>query len=104
MKVWLSGAARACIRHEASYLRKHSRPAANALLARMSRAKELLARFPNIGVQTDDLPIPGSQRLIVGDYLLDYEPFRDGVLVTSIRHGAQARGPIDLDDDFDYEA
>jgi len=43
-------------------------------------------------------------RLIVGDYVLDYD-FDDSVVsITAIRHGRQLDPDLEKDDDFDFEA
>ncbi|WP_420962774.1 type II toxin-antitoxin system RelE/ParE family toxin [Brucella sp. IR073] len=105
MKVRLSGDARAYLRREASYLRQHSLKAAKAFLDRMAEARKNLAQFPEMGKGIERLPVPGSNRLIVGDYLLDYDLTDGEVTVLSIRHGQQQPlAPDAADDDFDYEA
>jgi len=43
------------------------------------------------------------RRVIVGNYLLDYEISGDVVLVVAIRHGRQMPPDMTLDDDFDFE-
>jgi hypothetical protein len=43
-------------------------------------------------------------RLIVGDYVLDYDLSTDEVAITSIRHGRQQDPDLAKDADFDYEA
>jgi len=45
----------------------------NAFLDRMTEARRNLARFPELGLESERLPVPGSRRLVIGDYLLDYE-------------------------------
>jgi len=103
MKVRMSYDARAYLRDEAKYLRKRSPAAASALTAVMKKARENLANFGELGFTKEGLPIPGMRRLIVGNYLLDYEISRDVVLVVAIRHGRQTPPDIILDDDFDFE-
>ncbi|MBM2713539.1 type II toxin-antitoxin system RelE/ParE family toxin [Mesorhizobium caraganae] len=103
MKVRLSGDARAYLRREAAYLQKHSQKAAKAFVDRMTEARKNLARFPEMGKTFDRLPIPGSHRLVVGDYLLDYDLADEEVVILSIRHGQQQPLTPEIDDDFDYE-
>lgn len=102
MKVRLTARARAYLRKEAAYLRQHSRPAAEAFVERIGQARQTLARFPEIGFGPDRLPIPRSHRLVVGEYLIDYDVSVDAVVINSIRHGAQD-GVVPDDDDDDYE-
>ncbi len=48
--------------------------------------------------------MPGARRLIVGDYVLDYELSNDVITVLAIRHGRQQPPDIEPDEDLDYEA
>lgn len=99
----LSGDARAYLQREAAYLRKHSQKAAVTFLSRMQDARENLARFPDMGLEIERLPIPSSRRLIVGDYLLDYDQIGGEVLIISIRHSLQQPPAPEIEKDFDYE-
>ncbi len=103
MKVRLSGEARAYLLAESAYLRKRSPIAAQAFLDRMREARQNLARFPEMGRGIERLPVPGSLRVVIGEYLLDYDIDDGLVLIVNIRHGAQQRLSPDVDDDFDYE-
>jgi len=103
-KVRLSENARAFIRREANYLRERSVAAAEAFRTRLREAQRNLSKFPELGRRKDGLPIEGSMRLIVGDYVLDYD-FDDSVVsITAIRHGRQLDPDLEKDDDFDFEA
>ena len=99
----MSDDARTYLRDEAKYLRKRSPAAAKALMAAMRKARENLAAFGELGFAKEGLPIPGMRRVIVGNYLLDYEISGDVVLVVAIRHGRQMPPDMTLDDDFDFE-
>ncbi len=103
MKVRMSDDVRAYLRDEAKYLRQRSPAAARALTAAMRKARQNLANFSELGFAKEGLPVPGMRRLIVGNYLLDYEISGDAVLVLAIRHGRQKPPDITLDDDFDFE-
>jgi plasmid stabilization system protein ParE len=87
MKVRLSGRARAYLRAEAAYLKKYSPGAAKAFLDRMAEARKNLARFPELGRGIERLPVPGSHRLVAGDYLLDYDLIDGDIVIISIRQG-----------------
>ena len=102
MKVRLSGSARAYLRAETAYLRQFSPRAAKAFVERIKEATSNLARFPALGRGIGHLPIPGMHRLVMGDYVIDYEPAEDEILILSIRHGRQ-QPPEEIGPDFDYE-
>ncbi len=102
MKVRLSGAARAYLLHEASYLTQRSSSAGAAFLRDIRSARQRIGKYPKIGFKP--FPARESRRLVAGDYLIDYEPGPDGIEITSIRHGRQSDIALNLDDDFDYEA
>ena len=44
------------------------------------------------------------RRLVVGDYLMDYEVVGNEIHVLAIRHGRQLPPDVPLDDDYDFEA
>lgn len=101
MKVYLSDDAREYLRQEAAYLRKHSPAAAESFLARMRNVRQIIGTFPLSG---EALPVPGVRRLVMGDYLLDYEVSGRAAEILSIRHGRQQPAPPQIDPDFNYEA
>jgi plasmid stabilization system protein ParE len=103
MKVRIADAARTYLRREAGYLRRRDPATARNFAARMRAAAQSLAAFPNIGIESEGHPVPGVRRLIVGDYLLDYEIVGDEVHVVAARHGRQSPPTPEIDPDFDYE-
>lgn len=103
-KVRLSQNARIFIQREAKYLRERNQAAAENFLDRLSQARRNLAQFPKIGHEKTSLPVAGSLRLVVGDYILDYDLDDEGVAITAIRHGRQQDPDLEKDDDFDFEA
>jgi plasmid stabilization system protein ParE len=103
-KVRLSGNARLFIQREAKYLRARNQAAAEAFLNRLREARRSLAQFPKMGREKDSLPIPGLMRLVVGDYVMDYDLNGEVVEIVSIRHGRQHDPDLAKDEDFDYEA
>ena len=102
-KVRLSGNARAFLQREAKYLRERSPSAAETFLARLREAQRNLAQFPEIGRRKEALPMQGAMRLVVGEYILDYDLAADGVAITSIRHTRQNDPDMAHDTDFDFE-
>jgi len=103
-KVRLSGDARSFIQREAKYLRERNQAAAATFLNRLREARRNLAEFPKMGRQKAALPVKGSMRLVVGDYILDYDLNDDIIDIVSIRHGRQQDPDLIVEDDFDYEA
>ena len=96
MRVRLIGNARQYVQQEKSYLAARSKQAAEDFLARMREAQVILGQFPDIGL-AHDLPIPGTRRLIIGSYLLDYRMRPDEVQILLVRHARQL--PLTSDDD-----
>lgn len=103
-KVRLSGNARAFIQREAKYLRERNQAAAETFLNRLREARRNLAQFPKMGHGKEALPVEGAMRLVVGDYIMDYDFDGDAVSITAIRHGRQQYPDLAKDDDFDFEA
>ncbi|OBZ95999.1 plasmid stabilization protein ParE [Pararhizobium polonicum] len=103
MRIRFSPDARSYVKSEASYLRERSVLAAQSFSDNLKRLKLNLARFPKLGQASDELPVPGVFRFVMGDYLIDYEIRGDVIEVLAVRHGRQ-RPPDRLDDDFDFEA
>jgi plasmid stabilization system protein ParE len=102
-KVVLAGQARAFVLAEAAYLKARNPQAAERFVERLREARVNLARFEAIGVERDAPPVPGTRRLVVGDYLLDYL-ITQRIEIVAIRHGRQADPDVPVEDDFDYEA
>lgn len=103
-KVRLSDNARIFLQREAKYLRDRSPSAAEAFLNRFRQARRNLSQFPELGRRNEALPVEGSMRLVVGDYILDYD-LADGIVaIAAIRHGRQLDPYLSKDDDFDFEA
>lgn len=101
--VRLSGNARAFLQREAKYLRERSPSAAETFLNRLREARRNLSQFPEIGRRKSAVPIDGMLRLVVGDYILDYELTAGSVSIVSIRHGRQLDPDLELYEDADCE-
>jgi plasmid stabilization system protein ParE len=97
-KVRLSTNAKIYLTQEAKYLRDRNGAAAAAFVARMRHARELLAKFPELGTGKKGLPHSDMRCLVVGDYLLDYQIRGEEILILAIRHGRQLEISIELDD------
>ena len=57
-----------------------------------------------MGREKESLPVEGSMRLVVGEYIMDYDLDDDIVAISSIRHGRQQDPDLDKGEDFDFEA
>jgi plasmid stabilization system protein ParE len=103
MKVRLSGNARSYLRKETEYLRKRSARAAKDFVDRMRMARSNISAFTDIGAANTEFPVPGLRRLVVGDYLIDYEMGADEINILAIRHGRQSPPTIEVGSSFDFE-
>lgn len=88
---------------EAAYLRARNPHAAQQFANSLRRLRDTLGRFPLAGHVTEELPVPGVLRLVMGAYLVDYEMRTDGIRIFAIRHGRERPPSMPLDDDLDYE-
>ncbi|MBC7312208.1 MAG: type II toxin-antitoxin system RelE/ParE family toxin [Rhizobium sp.] len=104
MKVLLSADARNYLVSEARYLQARSPQAARQFTDSLKQIKEHLSRFPRMGKQSDDMPVPGMLRFVMGAYLVDYEIRSGAVVILAIRHGQQRPPGTPIEDDFDFEA
>lgn len=104
MKVTLSPSARDYVKTEAAYLRARNPRAAQQFADDLKRLRDMLGRFPLAGHMTEELPVPGVLRLVMGAYLIDYEIIDSGVRIFAIRHGRERPPSMPVDDDFDYES
>ena len=103
-KVILSKSAAQYLRDETRYLRDRSPPAALRFKQRIREAKRNLQDYPNIGSSERELPVPGAQTLVTGEYLLDYTIDGEMIEIITIRSGQMKPPTIGDDIDDDYEA
>lgn len=101
----MSGQARTYLLQERAYfIRKDAESAALAFVARMRKAREMLGQFPEVGFVADNPLVPGSRRLVVDAYYMDYDIGADGIVVTAISPAAKPVLLLELDEDEDFEA
>ena len=67
----------------AEYLTAHSPSAAQRFLKALKKAHEPLTAFPNSGAPGI---IPGTRRLVVGDYIVSYRRRAEVIEVFAVRH------------------
>lgn len=101
-RVRLSSTARAFINRETRYLRERNMAAAENFLEHLREARCNLGRFPEVG-RPSPLPLPGLRRLVVGDYVLEYDLTPDAVEIIMIRHGRQQEPIIAEDPSINFE-
>jgi plasmid stabilization system protein ParE len=102
-RVRYSSEARLYIKSEATYLRARSGLAALRFLDAIKLLTSNLSSFPALGHLSEETLVHNARRLVVGEYLVDYELTDDEALVLAIRHGRQMppNQSIDSDDDFE---
>ena len=71
------------IREIATYLAAHSAPAARRFLDALREAHDRLAALPHSGAPG---LLPGTRRIVIGDYILSYRVRRETVEVFAVRH------------------
>jgi addiction module RelE/StbE family toxin len=71
------------IREIAAYLEEHSQPAAQRFLEALERAERQLSQFPNSGAPG---LVPGTRRLILGNYIVSYRRRGGDVEIFAVRH------------------
>ncbi len=69
----------------------------------LKRLKRNLVQFPLMGHASDELPVQGVFRFVMGDYLVDYQVGPSSIEILAIRHGRQRPPGMPLEDDFDFE-
>jgi plasmid stabilization system protein ParE len=92
IRVLRSRRAAAEIEEIATYLDEYSPPAAQRFLDVLVSAQRQLAEFPNSGAPG---LLPGSRRLIVGNYIISYRRRGSDVEIFAVRHARRrnARSP-----------
>jgi plasmid stabilization system protein ParE len=103
LRIRFSPDARFYVKSEASYLKERSPLAAQRFSDSLKQLKRNLSQFPKLGQVSDELPIPGVFRFVMGDYLIDYQLKGDLIDVLAVRHGHQRPPNLSLEDDFDFE-
>lgn len=81
----------------AEYIAQRSPAAAVRLMKQFREKFDLLAGFPLLGRERNDIAI-GIRCFVMGKYLIFYQPHDDALEIWRIRHGAQDLS--DLPSDF----
>jgi plasmid stabilization system protein ParE len=103
VKVTLSPQALGYVKREARYLRHESIRAAERFADDLRRLRQSLGRFPEMGKATEEVPVPGILRFVLGAYLVDYEIRADEIQILAIRHGRERPPGVTVEEDFDLE-
>lgn len=106
MKVKLSRSAAEYLRKETKYLKGRNPTAAIKFTNRIREAKRNIQQFPNMGSSERQIPIPGAQTWVTGEYLLDYIFDRETIEIITIRSGRMSPPIIsaDIDDELEVDA
>jgi plasmid stabilization system protein ParE len=83
VRVFRSRRADAEVEETAAYLAEHSEPAAARFLEALRRAERQLSEFPNSGAPG---LIPGTRRLVLGEYIVSYRRRGGRVEIFAVRH------------------
>jgi toxin ParE1/3/4 len=83
-----SDAARRDIAYIWHFIAAHNATATDKLIDRFDHDLNLLAESPGLGQRRDDL-LANLRSFPVGNYLLFYVPFDDGIELVRVAHGAQ---------------
>lgn len=105
IQVILSRSAADYLRHETDYLKSRNPSAAAKFTALIREVRANLQRFPDMGSEAHQLPIPGARTWVAGDYLLDYRHDGERIEIVTIRHGRMKplTPGMEMDDDFDSD-
>ena len=88
MKVVISELAKEDLYGISEYLAERSPTAARKLMKKFREKFRLLATFPLLGRERDDIVV-GMRCLVLDDYLIFYQPYATEIEIWHIRHGAQ---------------
>jgi toxin ParE1/3/4 len=73
-----------------AFLAEHSQAAANRFARALERAEQQLSRFPNSGAPG---LLPGTRRLILGNYVVSYRRRGNDVEIFAVRHARRSDAP-----------
>ncbi|HVW54167.1 MAG TPA: type II toxin-antitoxin system RelE/ParE family toxin [Rhizobiaceae bacterium] len=102
MRVVISARVKTFLQAEKSYLSRHSTSAWKMLAVRLRQTRKLLAECPLAG-SAKALPMKGLRRIVMGDYVLDYEVRNGEIHILSMRHGRQNDPDLEYEPDFGDE-
>jgi len=95
MRIVLSKAASAFLRHERQYLEQFNPRAASTVLSQIRNGLRFLAEYPEAGAPYEVLD--GRRRFVSGSYVIDYRIKNDTLQVSRIRHGRQMPPELEKD-------
>lgn len=102
MKVRFSSEARRYVVREAAYLRERSPAGAVRFQAIVDRARRQISTFPDSGITDSIVALAGARRIMIEEYLFDYDVSGNVAVIQVIRHSRNT--PVTtLDEDADYE-
>lgn len=102
MRVRFSSEARRYVMREAACLRQRSSSGALRFQRIVERARRQIGSLPESGVTDSIVALAGARRIVIEEYLFDYDA-RDGVAVIQMVRHSRNTPIIPIDDDSDYE-
>ncbi|SCX01620.1 type II toxin-antitoxin system RelE/ParE family toxin [Agrobacterium rosae] len=103
MRVIISRSAATYLRNEVQYLKSRSPAAATRFTNAFIDARSNLESFPDIGKESEELPVPGYKTWVFGEYLMDYTRKADVIEIVAIRHGRMRPLTPTQEPDEDFE-
>jgi plasmid stabilization system protein ParE len=91
IRVVYSRRAAAEVEETTASLAEHSQAAADRFSRSLERAEQQLSQFPNSGAPG---PLPGTRRLIVGNYVISYRRRGGDVEIFALRHARRGDARI----------
>jgi toxin ParE1/3/4 len=74
------------------HLGRHSARAADNFADEVERTCQVLAQFPGMGAESNDVPA-GIRAFAIGNYVLFYRPLDSGIQLVRVLHGGRRITP-----------
>lgn len=103
MKVRFTSEARSYLARETVYLRARSTTGAERLRRIVARARHQIETFPESGFTDSIVELAGARRIVIEEYIFDYDIGRDVATILVVRHSRNTPS-VSLTDDADFES